>query len=51
MAKFWNERMLLGFDPTHWPNFRTAFQVGKCWISDSSPYVNCTRISELDVDF
>ena len=29
LAKFWNEGMLLGFDPKHWSNFGTGFRLGK----------------------
>ena len=37
LAKFWNERISPSFDPTHWMDFRTDFQVGNCGTLDSSP--------------
>ena len=41
--------MLLGFDPTHWPDFSTDFWLLKKKNLDSDPHRNCRCICELDV--
>ena len=43
--------MLSYFDPTHWPDFRTYFQVGNQGTSDLVPSCKLWLISELDVGF